>query len=397
MRSNASPLSRASTRTTSPSREPSLEQLERERVLDEPLDRALQRPRPERGIPALLGEELLRLVGDLELDAPLGKPLAQARELQLDDVRELLLRQRLERHDLVDAVQELRPEPVAQLVRRADVRRHDDHGVAEVDRAALAVGQPPVVEKLQEDVEDLGVRLLDLVEEDDRVRATTHGFRELAAFLVPDVARRRANEARDRVPLLVLRHVEAHHRALVVEHELGERAGELGLPDAGRPEEDERADRAVRILEARAGSPQRVRHGLDRLVLADDALVQPLLHVDELLDLALEQARDRDPRPRGDDGGDVVLVDLLLDHRHLGALLALGELLLELGEDPVLDLGDAREVPGALLALGLHPQLVDLPLDVTRRAAATPSRATSALRARRAPPSRRRARARPAP
>ena len=65
-----------------------------------------------------------------------------------------------------------------------------------------------------------------------------------------------------------------------------------------------------------------------------------------------------------DDGGDVVLVDLLLHHRGLGALLALRELLLELGKDPVADLGHAREVPGALLALGLHAQLVDLPLDV---------------------------------
>ena len=46
------------------------------------------------------------------------------------------------------------------------------------------------------------------------------------------------------------------------------------------------------------------------------------------------------------------------------SLLALGELLLELGEDAVLDLGDAREVARALLALGLHAQLVDLPLDL---------------------------------
>ena len=41
----------------------------------------------------------------------------------------------------------------------------------EVDRAALGVGQPAVVEQLQQDVEHLGVRLLDLVEQDDRSRA----------------------------------------------------------------------------------------------------------------------------------------------------------------------------------------------------------------------------------
>ena len=106
-----------------------------------------------------------------------------------------------------------------------------------------------------------------------------------------------------------------HHRAVVVEHELRERARELGLADAGRAEEDERADRPVRILQPGARAAQRVRDGLDRLVLADDALVEPLLHVDELLGLALEQLVDRDPGPAGDDGGDVVLVDLLLHHR----------------------------------------------------------------------------------
>ena len=76
---------------------------------------------------------------------------------------------------------------------------------------------------------------------------------------------------------------------LVVEQELGERTRELGLADARGPEEQERADRAARVLEAGTGAPDRVGHGRDRLVLADDALVEPLLHVDELLELALEQ------------------------------------------------------------------------------------------------------------
>ena len=81
---------------------------------------------------------------------------------------------------------------------RADVRGHDQHRVAEVDRAALAVGQPPVVEHLQQHVEDLGVRLLDLVEQDDGVRAPAHRLGELAALVVADVAGRRADEARRR-------------------------------------------------------------------------------------------------------------------------------------------------------------------------------------------------------
>ena len=40
---------------------------------------------------------------------------------------------------------------------------------------------------------------------------------------------------------------------LVVEQELGQRARQLGLADAGRAQEDERADRPLRVLAARRG------------------------------------------------------------------------------------------------------------------------------------------------
>jgi len=72
----------------------------------------------------------------------------------------------------------------------ADVRGHDDDRVAEVDRAALRVGEAPVLEDLEEDVEHVRVCLLDLVEEDDAVGTTADDLSELAALFVADVARR---------------------------------------------------------------------------------------------------------------------------------------------------------------------------------------------------------------
>ena len=77
----------------------------------------------------------------------------------------------------------------------ADVAGHDENGVAEIDRAPLGVGEAPILEDLQEDVEHVGVRLLDLVEEHHAIRLAAHDLGELAAFLVTDVARRRADEA----------------------------------------------------------------------------------------------------------------------------------------------------------------------------------------------------------
>ena len=148
----------------------------------------------------------------------------------------------MEHDDVVDAIDEFRPEVllhdlhhgglhlvVVRLARellddvRAQIRGHDDHGVAEIDRAALAVGQATVVEDLQQHVEHVRVRLLDLIEQQHRIRPATHGFRQVAAFLVADVARRRADETRDRVLLHELGHVDADHRLFGIEEELGQR------------------------------------------------------------------------------------------------------------------------------------------------------------------------------
>ena len=150
----------------------------------------------------------------------------------------------------------------------ADVARHDDDGVREVRGAPAPVGEAPVVEHLQQQVEDVGVRLLDLVEEEHAVRPAAHGLGEEAALLAVDVPRRRADEALRHVLLHELAHVEAGQRLLVVEEELGERLGELGLADAARPEEEERPDGLARIAQPHAAAAHRARHGAHGLVLA---------------------------------------------------------------------------------------------------------------------------------
>ena len=172
----------------------------------------------------------------------------------------------------------------------AEVRGEDQDHVPEVDRAALAVGEAAVVEDLQQHVEDLGVRLLDLVEQDHRVRPPPHGLGELPALLVADVAGRGTDQPRHGVLLAVLRHVDAHHRLLVVEQELGERLGELGLADAGRAEEQERSGRPVGVGDAGARAAHGVGDRLHGLLLPDQALAELGLEVQQLLGLALQSS-----------------------------------------------------------------------------------------------------------
>ena len=165
--------------------------------------------------------------------------------------------------------------------------------------------------------------------------------------------------------LHVLGHVDADHRVLVAEQELGQRAAELGLADAGGAEEDERAGGALRVLDPGAGAADRLRDRGDRDLLADDPLVELLLHPDQLLGLGLGQLEDGDAGPHRDDVGDLLLAD-----DRARALLAGVPLLLELallrGELALL----VAQVRGLLELLGLDrgllraPRLLDLLLEI---------------------------------
>src|SRR5208283_2745420 len=105
---------------------------------------------------------------------------------------------------------------------------------------------------LEEHVPDVRVRLLDFVKQDHGVRAPSDRLGELTPLLVTDVAGGRADESGDGVLLHVLAHVEADHRALVVEQKLGQRARQLRLADPGGSQEEKASYGAIRIAKTGA-------------------------------------------------------------------------------------------------------------------------------------------------
>ena len=113
-------------RTTSPSRNSPCEHAHRQRVEHPPLDRPLQRPRAVGRIVALGDQQILGAVGQLDVDLAILEPLHQAAQLDVDDRPHLLAAERVEEDDLVDPVEELRPEVRAQRLddlRAARLRR----------------------------------------------------------------------------------------------------------------------------------------------------------------------------------------------------------------------------------------------------------------------------------
>ena len=100
-------------------------------------------------------------------------------------------------------------------------------------------------------------------------------------------------------------------------------------------------------------------------------LASALLHVQQLVALALEHPLDRNAGPARDDCGDLVGVDLLLHHRRpwpLRRLSSAFELLLQRRDLAVRELAGAREIAAALRLLQLGALLVELLLELLGRA-----------------------------
>ena len=121
----------------------------------------------------------------------------------------------------------------------ARVRGHNDHGIFKIDRAALRVGDASVVEDLEQDVQHIRVRLFDLVEKHDAVGLAADLLGELSGLVIPDVARRGTDDARNAVLFHKLGHIEPDERFGGVEEIGGEPLYELRLADAGGADKNE--------------------------------------------------------------------------------------------------------------------------------------------------------------
>src|SRR5246127_3395361 len=130
------------------------------------------------------------------LDLPVDQRVVHLAHEQIDDAQQVVVAERVENNDFVQAVEKLRIERPLYFVHhhffhaleagfigagleadgsallqmaRAQVGSHDDDGVAKIHGVAETVRQLAVFKDLQKYIEDIRVRLLDFVQENDRV------------------------------------------------------------------------------------------------------------------------------------------------------------------------------------------------------------------------------------
>ena len=92
---------------------------------------------------------------------------------------------------------------------RACVGGHDQHDIAEIDRAAVVIGQLAVIHHLQQDVIDIRVGFFDLIKQQHTMGVLIDAVSEHATLVKPDISRRGANQAGNGMFLHIFGHVKA--------------------------------------------------------------------------------------------------------------------------------------------------------------------------------------------
>lgn len=129
---------------------------------------------------------------------------------ELCDTIDLYIRERIIDNNIIDTVEELDTEVFPELfadffisfrfidgltdILTSDIRGHDDDRILHVHRSSFSIGEFSFIENLEKNIPHIGMCLLDFIEEDHRVRMSSHGLRELSTFLISDISRRSSDQ-----------------------------------------------------------------------------------------------------------------------------------------------------------------------------------------------------------
>ena len=102
---------------------------------------------------------------------------------------------------------------------------HDNNRVGEVHLATLAVRQLTIIQDLEEDIENIWMRLFHFVKEQDRIRSVAYLLRQLPSFFIAYIAWRRSIEAASREFLHVLTHIKADESRFVIKETFSQGLG----------------------------------------------------------------------------------------------------------------------------------------------------------------------------
>jgi hypothetical protein len=182
-----------------------------QRQFDRALDQPGERPGAHRRLKTMARQPLQRLVADVQRDVSVGQMRRKLVQVPAGDAANSLGSERPKTDRRIQPVAKFRREQTLDRGRcgagritvipahaeadgrtrrlgGAGIGRHDQDDMAEIDGLARGVGQAAGIHHLKQQGEQIGVGLLDLVQQQDRVRRLRHRRGQQAFLIEPDIA-----------------------------------------------------------------------------------------------------------------------------------------------------------------------------------------------------------------
>ena len=93
-------------------------------------------------------------------------------------------------------------------LRRPGIGGHDDHDIAEINRLAIVIGQTAIIHHLQQQIENIRMGFFNFIQQQNCVRRLIHRICQKTALVKANIARRRTDQARNRMAFHIFRHIK---------------------------------------------------------------------------------------------------------------------------------------------------------------------------------------------
>ena len=111
---------------------------------------------------------------------------------------------------------------------------HYNDSIFKINLSALCIGNLTVIKNLKKNIKHIGMRLFDLIKQNNRIRATANLLSKLTCLIISNVSGRRSNDSRNRMLLHKLRHIKSDKRLRLLEKILCKNLNKLCLTDTCR-------------------------------------------------------------------------------------------------------------------------------------------------------------------
>ena len=163
---------------------------------------------------------------------------------------------------------------------RSQVTGQDNHRIAEDRQSALAVGQPPILQNLQQQIVKIRVCLFYLIKDHHAHWVFFHRLSQDAPFLTPHITGGRPDKPGNTVRLPVFAHIQLDDILLTAKQRFAQCVAQLGLAHSTGPQEQKAPDGAPGIPQPSIAAQDGMDNLLHRLLLSyhtlPQAVFQPL-------------------------------------------------------------------------------------------------------------------------